>query len=101
MGITDQGQLAESVSGPKDRDDDELAAAQRYAHADVTRGNQVESICWITLMKDHLITTVGPPPQRSDQPAPVLQRQRRENRPVHDSTMPLNDLPAAPAGTAT
>ena len=101
MGITDQGQLAESVSGPKDRDDDELAAAQHYAHADVTCGNQVESVCWVTLMKDHLITTVGSPPQPGDQPAPVLQRQRRENRPVHDSTMPLNDLLATPARIAT
>jgi hypothetical protein len=32
---------------------------------------------------------VGPPPKPSDQPAPLLRRQRRENRPVHDSTMPL------------
>jgi hypothetical protein len=32
---------------------------------------------------------VGPPPKPSDQHAPLLRRQRRENRPVHDSTMPL------------
>ena len=92
MGIADQSKLAESVSGPKDRDNDELATVQRYAHGDMTRGNEVESVCWVALMKDHLITTVSPPVQPGDQPAPVLQRQRRENRPVHDSTMPLNAL---------
>jgi hypothetical protein len=32
---------------------------------------------------------VGPPPKPSHQLAPLFQRQRRENRPVHDSTMPL------------
>jgi len=71
METADQSKLTESVSGPKDRDHDELAAAQRYAHADVARGNQVESVCRVALMKDHLITTVGPPPQAGEQPAPV------------------------------
>jgi len=71
METADQSKLTESVSGPEDRDDDELAATQRYAHADVTHGNQVESVCWVALMKDHLITAIGLPPQTGDQPAPV------------------------------
>ena len=89
MGTADQGNLTESFSGPEDREDDELTAAQRYAHANVPRGNQVEGVGRVALMKDHFIAMVGPPPQPSDQPVPLLQRQRRENRPVHDSTMPL------------
>jgi hypothetical protein len=89
LGIADQGNLAESISGPEDRENDELAAAQRCAHADVPRGNQVKSVSRVALMKDHFIAMVGPPPQPSDQPAPLLRRQRRKNRPVHDSTMPL------------
>ena len=89
MGPADQGNLTESFSGPVDRDDDELAAGQRYAHADVPRGNQVESVGRVALMNDHFIAMVRPPPKPSDQTAPLLRRQRRENRPVHDSTMPL------------
>ena len=89
MGTADQGNLTESFSGPEDRDDDELTAAQRYAHADVPQGNQVEGVGRVALMKDHFIAMIGLPPKPSDQPAPLLRRQRRENRPVHDSTMPL------------
>ena len=89
MGAANQGNLTESFSRPEDRDDDELTAGQRYAHADVPRGNEVESVGRVALMNDHLIAMVGPPPKPSDQPAPFLRRQRRENRPVHDSTMPL------------
>ena len=89
MGTADQGNLTESLSGSEDGDDDELTAGQRDAHADVPRGNQVESVGRVALMNDHLIAMVGPPPKPSDQPAPLLRRQRCENRPVHDSTMPL------------
>ena len=89
MGTADQSNLTESLSGPEDGDDDELTAGQCYAHADVPRGNQVESVGRVALMNDHLIAMVGPPPKASDQPALLLRRQRRENRPVHDSTMPL------------
>ena len=89
MGTADQGNLTESFSGPEDREDDELTAGQRDAHADVPSGNQVESVGRVALMKDHFIAMVGPPPKPSDQLAPLLRRQRRENRPVHDSTMPL------------
>lgn len=88
-GTADQSNLTESLSGSEDGDDDELTAGLRYAHADVPRGNQVESIGRVALMNDHLIAMVGPPPKPSDQPAPLLRRQRCENRPVHDSTMPL------------
>ena len=89
MGTADQGTLAEGFSGSEDRDDDELATGQRNANADVPRGNQVDSIGRVALMKDHFIAMVGPPPKPSDQSASLWQRQRRENRPVHDSTMPL------------
>ncbi len=71
-GTADQSNLTESLPGPEDRDDDELTAAQRYAHADVPRGNQVESVGRVALMNDHLIAMVGPPPKSSDQPAPLL-----------------------------
>ena len=99
MGTADQGNLTESFSGPEDREDDELAAAQRYAHADVPGGNQVESVGRVALMKDHLVALVGPPPEPSDQFAPLLRRQRRENRPVHDFTMLTVCLkPFRPAG---
>jgi hypothetical protein len=66
LGAADQGNLAESVSGPEDRDDDEFTAGQRYAHADVPGGNQVESVGRVALMKDHFIALVGPPPKPSD-----------------------------------
>jgi hypothetical protein len=89
VGTADQSNLAESFSGSEDREDDELTAGQRDAHADVPSGNQVESVGRVALMKDHFIAMVGPPPKPSDQLAPLLRRQRRENRPVHDSTMPL------------
>jgi hypothetical protein len=89
MGTADQSDFTENISGPEDGEDDELTAAQRYAHTDVPRGNQVESVGRVALMNDHLIAMVGPPPKPSDQHAPLLRRQRRENRPVHDSTMPL------------
>ena len=89
MGTADQGNFTENLSGPEDGEDDELTAVQCGAHADVPRGNQVESVGRVALMNDHLIAMVGPPPKPSDQPAPLLRRQRRENRPVHDSTMPL------------
>jgi hypothetical protein len=89
MGTADQSNLTESLSGPVDGEDDELTAGQRYAHADVPRGNEVESVGRVALMNDHLIAMVGPPPKPSDQPAPLFRRQRCENRPVHDSTMPL------------
>ena len=89
MGTADQSNLTESLSGPVDGEDDELTAGQRYAHADMPRGNEVESVGRIALMNDHLIAMVGPPPKPSDQPAPLFRRQRCENGPVHDSTMPL------------
>ena len=99
MGTADQSTLTESASGPKDRDDYELTAAQRYAHADVPCGNQVEIVGRVALMEDHFIAMAGPPPKPSDQPAPLFQRQRRENRPVHDSTIPhtacLETVPAS------
>ena len=89
MGTADQSNLTESLSGPVDGEDDELTAGQRYAHADVPRGNEVEGVGRVALMNDHLIAMVGPPPKPSDQPAPLFRRQRCENGPVHDSTMPL------------
>jgi hypothetical protein len=88
MGIADQGKLAESVPRAEDRDNDVFAAAQRYAHADMACRDQVQSVCRVALMKDHLIATVGLAPQSCDQPALLVQRQRRENRPVHEITMP-------------
>jgi hypothetical protein len=74
MGTANQSNLTESFSGPEDREDDELTAAQRYAHADVPRSNQVECVGRVALMKDHFIAMVGPPSKPSDQLAPLLQR---------------------------
>jgi hypothetical protein len=85
LGWADQGKLAEGVARSEDRDDDELAAAQHHPHADMTGGNQVEGVGRVALMKDHLVTAVGPPPQPGDQPVPLMRRQRRKNRPVHGS----------------
>jgi hypothetical protein len=88
MSAGDQGKLAECVTRPEDRDRDELAAAQRYPHADMTGRDQVESVGRVALMKDHLIAPVGLAPQPRDQVKPLVLRQRRQNRPVHDFTMP-------------
>jgi len=72
----------------RDRDSDELAAAQRYAHADVTCRDQVESVCRVAFMTDHLIAPVDLAPQPRDQLESLVLRQRRQNRPVHNFTMP-------------
>ena len=88
MSVVDQGKLAKCVTRSEDRDSDELAAAQRYARADMPCRDQVESVCRVALMKDHLIATVGLAPQPCDELKSLVQRQRRENRPVHDITMP-------------
>jgi hypothetical protein len=88
MSVADQGKLAECVTRPEDRDSDELAAAQRHAHADMTCRDQVESVCRVALMTDHLIAPVDLAPQPRDQLKSLVLRQRRQNRPVHDFTMP-------------
>src|SRR5690348_3640958 len=84
-GTADESGFTEGVAGAEEGDDDELAPRQRYPHADVTGGDQVERVCRVALMKDHLIPAVGPPSQRGDQPVPVFGGHRRENRPVHGS----------------
>src|SRR4029078_4292869 len=72
MGTADQSNLTESLSGPVDDKHDELTAGHRYAHADMPRGNEVESVGRVALMNDHLIAMVGPPPKPSAHAAPLL-----------------------------
>jgi hypothetical protein len=74
VSIADQGKLAECVTGPEDRDNDELAAGQRFPHAEMTCRDQVESVCRVALMKEHLIAPVDLAPQSCDQLLPLVLR---------------------------
>src|SRR5262249_50721970 len=78
---------AECVTRSEDRDSDELAAAQCFAHADMTCRDQVESVGRVAFMEDHLIAPVDLAPQPRDELESLVLRQRRQNRPVHDFTM--------------
>lgn len=70
-GTADESAFAEGVPRAEDGDSDELAPGQRYPHGDMTRGDQVDRVRRVALMKDHLIPAVGAAPQPGDQPALV------------------------------
>ena len=73
--LTQEGELAEEVTGNQNVQSDHRPARSGDSHGQTTRTDQMDAVCQVPFMAHHLFARERARPRRTDQLRPVIRRQ--------------------------